>query len=597
MEERKLDYTYFCFLKKLPVYYFALVFVIFSYPYLYSQTPVNKAAVPGIKIFNEKNINTANLESSPAFVGDKIAFVYTDVKGKFFDQMIDEPFFELGYSMIDQGNELVSRQIYNKRINSELHEGPMAYDAHTNTLYFTRSHKETRKVKGLETDTFYLRIMSADLNAAKPTVAPINLNVDRFSVCHPALSTSGKTIFYSSNKPGGEGKMDLYVAYNNGDEWTGSITSGNSINTSSNEAFPYVYNDSLLIFASDRPGGPGGWDLYISALKNGSWSDAELLPAPFNSPFDDLGLIIRQNGKSGYFASNRPGGHGKDDIYRFQSELPVFGDDASEMVRTEIRVLDKLTLEPISKTKITLTPLAIDINNFTLSSYNVDMLSGRDPGDLVLKLSPKKGQSFPTFTTDDQGLSAFQIKKSQKYLVKMQAEGYNGASLIYDFNEFGSSFNMVLEPESTSTPEETEGSETVISDQDNNTEVINVPMEPGAVLVLESIYYDYNSSYIQPGAAKELDHLAQAMTENPNMKIRLESHTDSRGAAAYNLQLSIDRANAARNYLTQLGIDEDRITIRGYGESKLRNKCTDNVPCTEANHKYNRRTEVVIEQN
>nr|HMU02415.1 OmpA family protein [Saprospiraceae bacterium] len=132
------------------------------------------------------------------------------------------------------------------------------------------------------------------------------------------------------------------------------------------------------------------------------------------------------------------------------------------------------------------------------------------------------------------------------------------------------------------------------TEQTKDDEVI-IPTEKGAVVVFENIYYEYNSANIIKGAAKELDALASVMQTNEDMNVRLEAHTDSRGSTEYNLQLSINRAEAARKYLTDLGIDEDRISIKGFGESKLRNGCKDNVPCSEAKHRYNRRTEVVIE--
>jgi outer membrane protein OmpA-like peptidoglycan-associated protein len=557
------------------------------------QSVINKEAIAGIRIFNETNINTANLESSPAFVGDKIGFVYAEIKGKLFDKEIDESYFDLGYSIVNTDNSLGYKTAYNNRINSELHEGPMCYDVHENKLFFTRSHKETRRLKGIDTDTFYLRIMSADLNVAKPVVNPININVENYSVCHPALTSDGKTMVFSSNKPGGMGKMDIYIAYFNGEEWTGVINIGAQINTSANEVFPTIMNDSILLFASDRSGGSGGLDIYVSLLKNGIWASPEIMPAPFNSPFDDLGLIVRENGKSGYFTSSRPGGKGKDDIYRFESLLQIFGNQKTVMATSEILVLDKLTLSEIPNASITLTPLAADINNFTLSSYNVDLLSGRDPGDIILKLSPKKGQTYPVFFTNEDGRATFQIKKEQKYLIKVTANGFSDASLIFDYTTFGASFNMVMEPLDDGSTVESENFTESTPDTSIGKPAILTTYD-GAPIILENIYYDYNKTAIQPGAAKELDMLALLMTEHPKLKIRLESHTDCRGTSIYNLQLSIDRANSARKYLTDLGVDEDRILIKGFGESRLRNECRDNIPCSETKHRYNRRTEVVI---
>jgi outer membrane protein OmpA-like peptidoglycan-associated protein len=575
--------------------------LIISITQSYSQQIWNKNALTDLKIFNEKLINTSNLESSPAFIGDKIAFVYTDVKGKLFDKEIDEPYFQLGFCDVLTDNSLDGRKPYNNRINSDLHEGPMSYDANQNKMFLTRSHIETRKIKGVSKDTAYLRILSADLNVAKPDVKPININVENYSVCHPTLSKDGKTMIFSSNKPGGYGQMDLYITYFNGQEWSGIVNVGHQINTTKNEVFPYMLNDTILIYASDRDGGMGGFDLYVSKLADGTWQKPELLPSPFNTGFDDLGLIIRENMKSGYFSSNRPGGKGKDDIYRFESSQPIFGSDLGSMVTSSILVLDKLTLEAIPNAEVTLTPLDIDINNFTLSSYNVDMLTGRDPSELLLKLTPKKGQTFPSFFTDVKGNSKFQIKKSQKYLLNIKAKDFNPITLIYDYLAFGSDFNIVLEPEDTSDVDsELVDNEDENQDDDNTLTPLDsllIHSNVGDVIVFENIYFDYNSTQLQLGATQELDALVRTMKVKADITVRLESHTDSRGTAAYNLQLSINRANAIRDYLQSSGIDEDRIKIRGYGESKLRNKCADNVPCTDAQHRFNRRTEVVIESN
>lgn len=568
---------------------------------------INKDAVKTIKIYNEKEINTANLESSPAFMGDKVAFLYTDSKGKLFDPKIDESFFQIGYSDVGINNQLISKIPYHKKINSPSHEGPMSYDLQQNKMFLTRSVKEKIKSGNAEKDTFFLRILTADLNLSKPDVEPISINVKNYHICHPTLSTDGKKMIFSSSKPNGNGKMDLYSAYFDGKSWVGMIGLGDHINTASNEVFPFFLNDSILIFASDRSGGLGGLDIYVSMLKNGEWTRAEILPSPINSSYDDLGLILRENLKSGYFASNRPGGQGKDDIYRMESSAPIFGKDENIMVSTYLTVMDKLTLEPLEKVNVKLTPLAVDINQYTMSGYNVDMLSGRDPGELVLKLSPKKGQAFPAFETDAEGKATIMLKKDQKYLVNLEADGFNPITVIYDYNAFGEVFNMVMEPADNEENGEDEGDSDVEEMQKNVTnpslkEITKNEQEKngienkkaGDVIIFENIYFDYNSSNVAPDAVSELDILSQVMLKKPTLKIRVESHTDSRGTPSYNMQLSIKRAEAVRSYLVSKGANELNIEIKGFGESKPRNHCKDNIACKEVDHKYNRRTEIVI---
>jgi len=570
------------------VFQFVCLFVSVS---VAGQAVINKSVLKSARLFSEVRINTANEESSPAFVGDKVGFVFT--RSNFSSD--EEANYDVAYARVEADNSLSEKSEFSSRLNSFLHEGPMSYDASTNVLFFTRTHKETRRIRGVDTDTFYLRIMTADLNAAKPVIKPIDLNVDRYSVCHPSLSSDGKTMVYASNQPGGAGGLDLYIAHHDGTGWTAAINAGDRINTPYNDGFPYLLNDTLLVFASQRPGGHGGWDMYACALRNGFWTFPEILPEPVNSPFDDLGLIVRPNGQSGYFASNRPGGYGVDDIYRFSTEKPIFGRVDQPTTEVTVHVMDKLTLEGLPGATVTVFPLEVDIHSFTMSEVNVNVLSGKGTGDLILRLTPKSKENMQKSTADETGLTSIKVLSQKKYLVSVFADHYQPIDLIYDHASFGDQFNVVLEPEDTTVNEEENPQPTAGINAPDAITMPEIPTSSGAVIVFDNIYYDYNSASILPGAAAELDALARAMLENPDMKVRLESHTDSRGTFRYNLQLSIDRANAARKYLSGLGIDEDRISIRGMGESKIRNQCADGVPCTEEMHAYNRRTEVVVE--
>jgi outer membrane protein OmpA-like peptidoglycan-associated protein len=564
---------------------------LFSVLAVFSQSILDQKVTKKAKISNEKDINSPNMESSPCFAGDKIVYVFTGPKGKLFDSQTGDAFFDLGFATVHQNNALSEKGMYDKLINSEYHEGPASYNAAENTLFFTRTLREKRFFKGGEADTFYLRILAANLNMAKPEVKQIPLQAGNYSVCHPTLSTSGSTLIFSSNQPGGKGKMDLYTAYYNGTEWSGVLSLGPDINGPYNEVFPTLVNDSLLFFASDRPGGPGGLDLYVSRLQDGYWSVPEILTSPFNSPYDDLGLIVRPSGKSGYFSSNRPGGLGKDDIYRWECAAPIFHDAAAKKEELTIFALDKLTLEPLEGAQIKISPLATDINQFTLSDFNINVLNSQESGELILRLSTSKLTALPLFTTDPQGKSTSSLHSIRQYLISITRQGYSETSLLFDFQVLGDTVNVLLEPqdsaeEEVSFEDETEDEEDII-EAGPGTEKVKL-------MILDNIYFEYNSSQIMAGAASELDTLASWLTAQPDKRIRLESHTDSRGSTEYNLQLSIDRAEAGRKYLKAAGIDENRIEIKGLGESELRNKCKNGIPCTEKQHRFNRRTEVIL---
>jgi len=124
--------------------------------------------------------------------------------------------------------------------------------------------------------------------------------------------------------------------------------------------------------------------------------------------------------------------------------------------------------------------------------------------------------------------------------------------------------------------------------------VLKEPIRRGAVIVLEHIYYDFNKSAIRTGDSYELEALAQLMQQYPSMEIELGAHTDSRGAEDYNLQLSLRRAESAKEFLIQRGIAQERVKAIGYGEALPRNRCADGVDCSEEEHQHNRRTEVKI---
>jgi outer membrane protein OmpA-like peptidoglycan-associated protein len=557
------------------------------------QTQINYEAINKVVITNEASINTPNLESSPAFVGDKLGYVYTGAKNKFFDKLIDEAYFDIGMVDVEVDNSLSSRKTFYKKINSDLHEGAMAFDINSNRLFFTRSQIE--KSLARKSDTTYLRIMTADLNQANPSVDMLEINVDRYSVCHPTLSQDGKTMIFSSNKPGGQGKMDLYVAYFDGAQWSGVQNLSKEINSPTNEIFPSLTNDSILIFASDRDKGFGGLDMYCSTLRHGEWTQPVIIPKPINSSFDDFGMIVRPDLISGYLTSTRLGGRGKDDIYRWSSEVPIFGINDQSSIPVVISVLDKLNLEPIKNVKAILTPLDINLNDFSMSNFNIDMLSGNQGNEMILKIKPKSSKNQKQYVGSQDGKVNVSAMANRKYLIQLEAEGYNPTNLIFDYAVFSEAFNMVMDPSDVNGlsidsiyPEDTIAT---IVDMNSSEEI---EISDNGKFTIKNLLFEYNSAEIKGGASSELEALIRYMENNENKSVRLESHTDCRGTADYNMLLSIRRAEGARSYMIARGVEASRIDIKGYGETKPLNGCSDRVACKEIEHQVNRRIECLL---
>jgi len=560
-----------------------MVFMIIFINQTYGQKSdiFNIKVINKVNIKNEIKINTRMLESSPFIYGNKIGFLYGNGED-----------YNIAFAEVDEDGYLDNKKILGEKINTPTFEGPFSIVPDQNIMFFTRSNIE-KKVRSKPTKSLQdslvltLRIMQVDLNYPKSTPKGINLNNETYNVCHPAIFMDGAFMVFSSDMPGGYGGLDLYIARWENGEWIGVKNLGYGINSSANDFFPSVLKDSILIFSSDRSGGFGGIDMYASQIENGLWSDFELLPKPFNSAFDDLGMVVFEDGKKGYFASNRPGGKGEDDIYRWETAKSIFKHEPmDEYVEVSVLVMDKLTLSPLNEVKTKITPLKLTNYNFNFDDPNIDLLSGTENGEVLFKLSSDLDGESIHLTFDSDGESSVKVKKSQLYLITSECNGYEQNQIIYRAASHGLEMNIVMEPDDADLEE--------LEEEELEKEESDIQLEVGTVMVIENIFYQYNSYQIMPGSAKGLDTLIIYLNKNPNLRLLLEAHTDSRGTEQYNLLLSERRAHSAKEYLIANGIDESRISTKGYGETKLRNHCKNDVKCTEAEHRYNRRTEVLV---
>jgi len=541
---------------------------------LSQNTLISAEVVKALKITPLKDINTPGLESSPCIIDNQLYYVCSRKNFSDYNICRQNPLDSVGKVSADINH-----------INSSIHEGPLSYDDKSGLVYFTRTQRarKTNSRQNKDSIVLKLKIMQASLYGDKSSVEEVNINDDQYNACHPAISQDGQTLIFASDRPGGYGGMDLYAARAYEGKWVSVTNLGPTINTSNHEFFPAIYRDSMLVFASDRPGGAGKIDQYISLLDRGIWTDAELLPYPLNSPQDDLGLVIGQNGRSGYFSSSRPGGLGEDDIYMWQSEKSIFNRDRTPQLQTvAISVLDKLLLTEIPMAKIRIWPIDFGKGGITADNPNLEWLTVKENGELLFKINPVKSPDSLDMMTDESGLAKTQLKQNQYYQINIQAPGYENGQMFYKVPLQDDSMQVILSPLSLDLPEETPQ------------EILPFDTTPGSVLVIENIYYKYDSYEISDSAVAELDLLASFMKNNPDVKIMLEAHTDSRGTDTYNLTLSQKRAVSAKLYLEKKGVESFRIRTHGYGEKKLRNHCKDGVKCTEKEHRYNRRTEVIV---
>lgn len=411
-------------------------------------------------------------------------------------------------------------------VNGPYHEGPAALSADGTVLYFTRSNYVQRKLEKDDRNTSHLMLFRSkkDSTGKWSDLHAFAYNGDTWSTGHPALSADGRTLYFASDRPGGLGGSDIWRCRDNGTGWSEPENLGPTVNSAGNEVFPTV-NGNTLHFSSSGHRNMGGLDIFETQEQNGTWTVPSNLNAPINTPKDDFFFVLDSTNKAGFLSSDRDG---LDQIYAFTLYEPLY-------------YLEGITLDEENRY---LPNVEVTLSDLT-SGEDRSTLSGPD-GKFMFQLSPNT-----------------------------------------DYNLRGTAQEMLT----TSVQVSTKG---LMRSDTLKAEILMTRVKIGESIAINNIYYDYDQWDIRPDAVAELDKLARIFIENPNMTFELGSHTDSRGGDLYNLVLSDARANSAVNYLIQRGVDPDRISAKGYGETTLVNHCRNGVRCTEKDHQDNRRTEFTV---
>lgn len=613
-----------------------------------------------VQVKNENMVNTTGLEFSPTFYEDGIVFVSTNNAG--FDKLEDEDLKLKAMSILrarrDADGALQIPEIFSKEISSRYHEGPVCFSPTGDMIYFSRNILVNDKEKIASDGKQKMSLYAAPrLDSLWGTPVDLGFNNGEFNDCHPALNIDGDRLYFASDRPGGFGGMDIYVAFKVGDSWGAPVNLGDKVNTAGNEVFPFIHADNTLYFASTGRGGKGGMDIFHTKMNNqGEWSKPQALPEPFNTKGDDFGLIVDLNKINGYYSSNGAGGAGQDEIFSFNVQNgnldDLTKDDKEEAVDTKdlmITVVDNANGKPLSGVEVRLLDLNMgdvigrDEAGNLITVVNVD---GQDilkavPAHAGLQgLSDKKGRYGTTLAPGSYSLTASLEGFQTKQMTVNIQEGTNKITVpmdkvadkvLWNASVFNYLTNSPLSGATAVVVDLGNGKkDTLMTDENGriqyylnanskykvdlyqggrligSTEVesgaagsepisqnISVaPLLPGSVLELPNIYYNYNDASLRPDARKDLDIVVALMKQHASISVELSSHTDSRGKANYNQQLSQKRANGVVEYLVTKGVSRNRLLPVGYGESHPRNNCVDGITCNEADHARNRRTEI-----
>ncbi|RDY58181.1 OmpA family protein [Flagellimonas nanhaiensis] len=427
-------------------------------------------------------------------------------------------------------------------VNTRLHESTSVVTKDGTTMYFTRNNFLDGKKFKDQQGIIRLKIYSAELvNGEWTNIIELPFNNDSYSVAHPVLSPDEKRLYFVSDMPGTHGESDIFMTRIIGDGTYGPIVNlGKNINTRARETFPYITKDGVLYFSSDGHQGLGGLDVFATKIAFDDYDQPIVnVGRPINGPQDDFAFIIDDEYKKGYFSSNREGGMGEDDIYEFDETEPLVLDCIQDVTGT---VRDRISNEVLAGA----TVMVIDEENKEVSSTITD-----SEGNYVLQLDCSKG-NFVRASRDG-------YVPAEEYLNRSY-----GKPRIIDF---------YLERD-------------VVTGGFGD--------DLAKLLQLSTIYFDLNKFDIRPDAEIEIQKVIVAMEKYPSLKIKVNSHTDSRGNDAYNLWLSQKRAESTVNYMVSKGISRDRLQGEGFGETRLVNDCLNGIPCSREKHQLNRRSEFII---
>lgn len=600
-------------------------------------------------------VNTKMFEKSASLMKDQGIFQLTNclmnsslqefASGMYYDQLVysastprkgliikeylwsNETFLDLYLADID-GDTVQSFNALVPAFNKKFHEGPVAFSGDFSKMFFTANNYTNDKSADGKIN-LQLYYAEKDIDGVWGDPVPFKYNSPEFSVGHPSLTADGKTLFFSSNMPGGYGGADIYKCTLSDTGWLAPVNLGADINTEGDELFPnYMEKTQLLLFSSNGHYGLGGLDIYLASLKVEKFIRPMNLGAPLNSSADDFGLFLTSTQKSGYVSSNRKSdGKGNDDIYyvKMLKELPnpwkeingvASNNFGRSLANTKINFrneagdyVDSVVTDANGKYSVNLPTGMKFTMDVTKPSYrSLTNLLSTNTTDNIISLSPVLDhrvivKGHVANTTKNEPLANATVAlytKDFKFIdsVKTSADGSYMFD-VYDKKEFAvityknnyfSDTNFVSSEEINDVIESELAMAQILPDG-----VYSV--EDEVFLKVRTIYFDWNSSNLRADKSV-LDEVIKILNDFPNLEIELGSHTDCRGSKAYNQKLSEARAKASTNYIKERISNPRRIHSRGYGENKLVNDCecegTRIVPCSEEDHQMNRRTEFKI---
>ncbi|MCA0427581.1 MAG: OmpA family protein [Bacteroidetes bacterium] len=475
-----------------------------------------KNPVPFQPVNMGPSINSYENEYFPGITSDGQTFIFTRLEGGRNEEF---------YLANKRNNEWLPAMNLGAPINTERNEGTVSLSADGQYIFYTACNKPG----GLGSCDLYLSKLDG-LTWAEPKNlgAPVNSSAWE---SQPSVSFDGKTVYFSSNRPGGYGGSDIwYTTFKNG-RWSPPVNMGPEINTTGEEQSPFIAkDDNTLYFNSNGHAGMGGIDLFVARKVDGRWQKPKNMGYPINTDLDETCLVIASNGTDAYIARQGADSYGGLDIYQFELNEDVKPAKTGYVKGT---VFDAETLKKLSA--------RVELIDLATGKSVVESYSNKASGEFLVSLQGNKD-----------------------YALNVSAENY----LFY-------SENFALKNQSATEPLE-----------------LKVPLQPikaGSKVVLKNIFFDTDKFTLKEESKVELEKLIQFLNANPKVRIEIGGHTDNTGDPKKNSTLSTNRAKAVLDYLVSKQIAANRLTSKGYAETQ---PISDNK--TAEGRQQNRRTEFKI---
>ncbi len=540
------------------------------------------------------------------------------------DKQTGADFYALYSATLNANGGAGKVELFANELDSRFNVGPIYITPNGNTLIVTHNVEKksgTLKDNGKREYVLQLVFYSRDAKRSRwRKDRDFQYNSSAYSCAHAFMTPDGQRLFFSSDMPGTLGGMDIFVCNREEAGWGKPQNVGKQVNSGQNEIFPSVSSDGrTLYFSSDRAGGLGGLDIYQVALPLTDAGTASNMGVPVNTPYDDFGLVLYDK-KQGFLSSNRPleingRADASDNIYRLLVSPPT--------KLYNLTVVDSFTQKPIAAN---ISYRCLDCDGDTLpqhssvvaggvlknipltSTYRYEVIATADG------FPPHKQLLIPTEENTDVVLNA-----TLRSLVKgtvVDQEGVPVADAIVTITDNGGKvYRYTANRSGGYTSDFFAGGsklEVAAADAGMVSRPVTIDLTgrtarqqpeytanftlyfPEKMALQAGVLFEFDKYSLTAKAKNILDKLSKAMLRQPDVTVVLSGHTDSRGASEYNQVLSSLRAKAVRSYLVGKGVKSSRIKVEAYGYSRLINKCGKGVPCTELEHQENRRVEFVF---